>query len=320
MRRNRSAFTLVELLVVIAIIGILVALLLPAVNSAREAARKSQCTNNMRQWGLGMMTHMEAKKELPYACGRPIPSGTRHTWVPQLWPYVECKQLSAVYKFDTHFYQLPNALVGTPNTPLSYKIPIYYCASDPWSDSRNDYTRGNYVLNWGIVSWPYSGSVPSTQTANTPQAPFGFADLVSQVQVRKSRVKSFKDGMSKTMLMSEKIIHPAAGSVLNRLDGRGDFFNDDEARAVFMTLSAPNASTPDYTAGTAGYCVNYEKLPCVPLTSATGNHVAARSRHIGGVNVCMGDGSMQFVTDEIASTTWQTMSTMNDGKLQDNSY
>src|SRR4051794_30475170 len=90
-QKKRRAFTLVELLVVIAIIGILVALLLPAVQAAREAARRTKCVNQLKQWSTAMQMHHDVKKRLPSAAysSDGTDNGSRHGWVPYLWPYVE---------------------------------------------------------------------------------------------------------------------------------------------------------------------------------------------------------------------------------------
>ena len=109
--RSRLAFTLVELLVVIAIIGVLVALLLPAVQSAREASRRTQCTNHLRQWTLAMHNYNDTNGALPYG-PREVPSTRRHSWVPALWPYVEQKGIYDQYSWDVGFYLPPNTIGG----------------------------------------------------------------------------------------------------------------------------------------------------------------------------------------------------------------
>src|SRR5215471_4056623 len=98
--RRRRAFTLVELLVVIAIIGVLVALLLPAVQAAREASRRTKCTNNLRQFALAMQNHHDVYQKLPYA-GSTVP--VRRAWVSQLWPYFEQGSISQQYDTTVGF-------------------------------------------------------------------------------------------------------------------------------------------------------------------------------------------------------------------------
>src|SRR5689334_21779051 len=112
---GRKGFTLVELLVVIAIIGILVALLLPAVQAAREAARRTQCTNNLKQWTLGMQNHHSTFNK--FNCAgyvRHVPGSNpdttvRQSWPPQLWPYMEETALASQWNVNQNFYSPPNA-------------------------------------------------------------------------------------------------------------------------------------------------------------------------------------------------------------------
>jgi prepilin-type N-terminal cleavage/methylation domain-containing protein len=131
----RLAFTLVELLVVIAIIGVLVALLLPAVQSARESSRRMQCTNQVKQWVLAMHNYNDTNLVMPYG-PREIPATRRHSWVPALWPFIEQQGLYSEYNFNVGFYLPPNTIGGgnaaTANLdgPTGKRVKIYYCPSD----------------------------------------------------------------------------------------------------------------------------------------------------------------------------------------------
>src|SRR6188768_81913 len=147
MRRFRNAnvnmrthgFTLVELLVVIAIIGILVALLLPAVQAAREASWRAKCVNTMKQWAIGMQMHHDVKKKLPPGgwSSDGTDTGNRHGWVVYLWPYVEETALASRYNYNvrystpTNCYKMNHPVQSEiDNAPSNIQIPLYYCPSD----------------------------------------------------------------------------------------------------------------------------------------------------------------------------------------------
>src|SRR5213082_1706500 len=105
-----SGFTLVELLVVIAIIGILVALLLPAIQAAREAGRRATCQNTLRQWGIAMQNYHSAKNKLP----GPLRTNKRRVWVVYTWPYLEATNHAALFDSTKHFYEGPvNTVAST---------------------------------------------------------------------------------------------------------------------------------------------------------------------------------------------------------------
>src|SRR5690606_6282791 len=125
---------------------------------------------------------------------------------------------------------------------------------------------------------------------------------------RRSRIKDFLDGTSKTLLMSEKIMHPRDDVD----DQRGDLLNDDGGGSVFSTVSTPNTSDFDYLKPGFNYCVSVlPDLPCTNGTTATGYYQAARSRHPVGVNAALADGSVRFVSNNIGLNLWKALSTMN---------
>jgi prepilin-type N-terminal cleavage/methylation domain-containing protein len=315
---RRNAFTLVELLVVIAIIGILVALLLPAIQSAREAGRRASCQNTMRQWGVAFQNYHSARNKLPEG-NRTNP---RRVWVVYTWPYMEDQSHAAQYDQTKHFYESPNTVTGTLNGTYAKQVPAYYCASDrPGALWRGDIyyrARGNYVISWAQIAMqstcrPTAATSPPCPAYNPPDAtwgakyglaPFGFQDLVTPYLPRQTSFKDFTDGTSHTMLLSEIIM--AASD--EQFDIRGDMLNDDTPCTMYMTINTPNSGTdtspflpspanpenPPYAAPTAGY-----------------TYKSARSRHPGGVNVIMADSSLRFVNNDIALATWRALGTIS---------
>ncbi len=183
-----QGFTLIELLVVIAIIAILVALLLPAVQSAREAARRSQCSNRLKQWGLALHNYHEQHSLFPMG-----KVNTRHwTFRSMLLPQLEQETLYALVDFD-HSPHCFDYAVNAPDTPTDDRLPLYFCPSDVNADKvfsgfLGDHTAGSYV---GV-----SGDDPTTKNGTFfVNSAIGFHSL--------------SDGSSNTMVMGERGIPSA---------------------------------------------------------------------------------------------------------------
>jgi prepilin-type N-terminal cleavage/methylation domain-containing protein/prepilin-type processing-associated H-X9-DG protein len=306
----KSAFTLVELLVVIAIIGVLVALLLPAVQTAREAARRSQCSNNLKQLGLGVTQYADSYRgALPvgsYACC----SGT---WQVALLPYVEQKALFDQYKgygqinsggeIDT----VNGRYSSSNNVPVtSHQIKVYTCPSDNKVAPRSTITFHNYVANHGNTALarksPY-GVRTNGQPNNFGKAPFISVSNSNQ-NPQIMRIADITDGLSSTMAFSETIKGQYG-------DLRG--FGWWQGGSHFEAYLAPNSNQPDVTEQDI-YCINQRpNPPCTGPTTAAPEGIGARSRHPGGVHVTMCDGSTRFMSDNVNLDTWRFLSTA-DGR------
>jgi prepilin-type N-terminal cleavage/methylation domain-containing protein/prepilin-type processing-associated H-X9-DG protein len=301
--RPRCAFTLIELLVVIAIIAILIGLLLPAVQKVREAAARAQCTNNFKQWGLAMHMYNDTMATLPPGAT----NNPRHTWVPHLWPFIEQGNLQNLYGNPlTQQFYLPNAIItNTVNGACAQQVKLYYCPSDRpgayWKGDPYWRCRGNYAVNWGPVTIPYTG---------TPLfGPFGYQNNNSGSPLL-SALQRIPDGTSNTLLMSEVVLPPVDGDG----DTNGDIMNDDPTTlgGRFMTINPPNSGTDNL-----GYCVQDNRY--APCNTNTPYQVAARSKHTNGVNALLCDGSVHFVANGINVPTWQALGTASGGEPVDES-
>ncbi len=314
---KRSAFTLVELLVVIAIIGILVGLLLPAVQAAREAARRMQCSNNLKQLGLALHNYSDTYNAFPagaYAC-------CWGTWSLSLFPFAEQGNLFNQYQFQGSMGNTNAATRygGALNLPVTrLQMAMLTCPSDSVTASSSVYngvTFHNYVANYGNTAQDRQSPLGVT-SAGTPNvwggAPFvKVAGMTSTPQ--NIKMGELSDGTSNTLLFSETI--QGVGG-----DLRG--FTWFSGGAHFETLIGPNSSSPDVL-DNASYCkgpgttgtLQPSMPPCTGPTTALPSNYAARSRHTGGVQATMGDGSVHFISNSINLDTWRALSTARGGEV-----
>jgi prepilin-type N-terminal cleavage/methylation domain-containing protein/prepilin-type processing-associated H-X9-DG protein len=293
-------FTLVELLVVIAIIGILVALLLPAIQAAREAARRTQCVNTLKQWGLSMQMYHDVKKRLPYGCT----FTPRQSWVMHVWPYIEETSLAEANNIKVDFWVPPVTIEYTLEGLGCKYVPLYYCPSDQQGvdqfDDRYSRRRGNYVVNWGVTEFARVVRDKDLQGI----APFSHIDGRTSTP-RKVSFNDITDGTAKTLMMSEYLM---AHSPKDN-DWRGDIQNN-EGVFRFHTMDTPNSSVADVVAN--GWFQNTGD-PAMPAVAGAFDRQrnASRSRHPGGVNALLCDGSVDFYSNDIALNAWKALGTMN---------
>ncbi|MBW8884620.1 MAG: DUF1559 domain-containing protein [Planctomycetia bacterium] len=304
--RAKLGFTLVELLVVIAIIGVLVALLLPAVQTAREAARRAQCSNNLKQVGLAMTQYADTYKGA-------FPVGEYNwgwgTWLVGLMPYIEQKALFDQYKgFGGITVADVNVVYSaTANLPVTRtQIQAYTCPSDSTTaslGSRSGITYHNYVANHGSTTLQRQatfGTMLNGQPNKFKGAPFIYVgSATSNPQV--VRFADVFDGLSNTLAFSETVQGHA-----NDLRG----FAWWNGGSHFETHLSPNSSQPDILENIS-YCINNDTYnpPCDGPTSANPENIAARSRHPSGVMASLCDGSVRFIPNSINLDIWRAIST-----------
>ncbi|MFO0893144.1 MAG: DUF1559 domain-containing protein [Isosphaeraceae bacterium] len=341
--RRARGFTLIELLVVIAIIAVLISLLLPAVQSAREAARRAQCVNNMKQLGLAMHNYHDVHNVLPpgniskegdpaTGCSRYIFAGCQNTpWFCLMLPQVEQTGLYNAFNFavgmEGPFMPLPVGFFSN-STVFGTKVALFQCPSD--RDNKFQIipayaggalsgpigTKGNYGVSWGNTYW--AQDIPATSAPmldpTTGQVPrftksaFGFYT---------NGLQALTDGTSNTILMAEVLqgdTYDVRGLLWSSIPGGGSFFS----------RLTPNNPVDYYQTGNIGdqlnqpiFCVSepVQGLPCQGNAGDQRAYAGARSRHPGGINILLGDGSVRFLKNSISPPIWLGLNTIAGGEV-----
>jgi prepilin-type N-terminal cleavage/methylation domain-containing protein/prepilin-type processing-associated H-X9-DG protein len=309
-----SGFTLVELLVVITIIGILIALLLPAVQAAREAARRMQCSNNLKQNGLAVANFENLYNALPAGVaftekGQPLEASM---WL-ILQPFVEQANLMATYDFTQRPYTANNAsVVKTP-------IASYLCPSDDAAGRwlLGQYARSNYVACFGSTdfggpNWTGTNFWGTASSGSSADSHLMETDGVFRVQAKRTgrTLSEIKDGTSHTVMASE-VLSGKKDTPADSRDDRGVWFYVEMGSASYTHFLTPNSSAGDYME--SGCCIAGPDMPCKLQASydMAKAYVAARSRHAGGVNALFVDGHVDFYSDNIDTILWRGLSTIS---------
>jgi prepilin-type N-terminal cleavage/methylation domain-containing protein/prepilin-type processing-associated H-X9-DG protein len=345
---RRRGFTLIELLVVIAIIGVLIALLLPAVQAAREAARRAQCVNNLKQLGIAVHNYLDQTKVLPAQCAFPAASdqssGWTYGWVCALLPMMEQGPVYDSLNFSAGLYNNSATANGAANTTAGViQINLLLCPSDGFITppqglaNTKGYGTQNYVGNFGgpgtVKRWsgtivPWSSSAFSL---DNNLGPFG--------------TEGIRDGTSGTALFSERLIGRQDNAVIKT--------NDQDAKRAIFPATNPTAipgsglqfvqsckSLPSTTNSIRSNGNGYFWIGAYPHHVATNAYIhmggpnqlscqnttndsawltfggayaslPPTSNHPGGVNVAMADGSVKFIKDTIDLNTWWALGTRN---------
>jgi prepilin-type N-terminal cleavage/methylation domain-containing protein/prepilin-type processing-associated H-X9-DG protein len=333
MKTLRKAFTLIELLVVIAIIAVLIALLLPAVQQAREAARRSQCKNNLKQIGLALHNYLSTYSEVFPNAGSPYPTElgrypNDHSPLARLLPYTDQVNLHNLINFDIWMgHPNPSVSVFPPEMEEVARtvIPLFLCPSDPAPTTALDslqttvrFAGCNYGANQSDGT-----EVPSNVSENVHPLYKGNGLFWAGANMR---LRDVSDGTSNTVAFAESTRGPGS-------DASSGSTNND-VRLYTMAGSPVHtqaASSPPYPntggyrmitwlRGTApggcvmnGFLTPNSKVPDV--ISGSSKLTAARSYHTGVANILMCDGSVRSVSDSISSTTYRALWTRGGSEV-----
>ncbi|MBA3483108.1 MAG: DUF1559 domain-containing protein [Pirellulales bacterium] len=328
-RKRASAFTLVELLVVIAIIGVLVALLLPAVQAAREAARRSTCQNGIRQLGLALLNYHDVDEQFPPGAqlvlgtgGMNAPHlGTRHlaNWVVSVLPQMEQNGLYNAFDLTKPISDPVNRdFRGAP-------LETMLCPSDAFNrtskfagrnaDEGDNWARGNYGANAGLGFMLLNGAGSQGPSAGGPDAE-GWLDArirgVMGLNVALA-IGDITDGTSQTILVGEL----RAG--LAESDRRGVWALGGPGASGLWAYGSDNALGPNDCRDGSDSLTNCTRAQvdaggadrllaeCMPCDGIDGNiQATVRSSHPGGAMLCFADGSVHFISDYVdKGTSWE---------------
>jgi prepilin-type N-terminal cleavage/methylation domain-containing protein/prepilin-type processing-associated H-X9-DG protein len=334
---HRPAFTLIELLVVIAIIGILMALLLPAIQKVREAANRMKCASNLRQLSVASHNYHNDFNEMPYA--RKYDIWDTYTWTQLLLPYIEQNAIHALY------WTLPQTGYRTsypgPNGPIGNDVRLrearhtalqtYVCPSDKGATGNELGTlpygnrRGNYracVGSGDLYGTPIGQPASNTSFAGVfVTKPNQSVDPGAAVKTAGVRISHIPDGTSNTLLLSEGLV---AAETAGWGGPIGVIIYGNMGGALFSAALTPNSSAPDRPIGP---CPRNQGdtsylAPCQSLggnawwtRSGPGAYTGARSMHAGGVNAVMGDGSARFFANGVDLAVWVALGTKGNSEV-----
>jgi prepilin-type N-terminal cleavage/methylation domain-containing protein/prepilin-type processing-associated H-X9-DG protein len=310
MKRRHSGFTLIELLVVIAVISVLIALLLPAVQSAREAGRRIQCVNNLKQIGLAMHNYHESRQALPGA--DMVYNITELSALSQVLPYLEQTSIYNAINFDFSSQDANNG------TAMMMSISGFICPSDLPDPIPSLGGQTNYMANMGSgIVW----QMAIGGNAGLPQPNGVFYGNSA------TTFAAITDGLSNTSFFSERILADGNNAIVSPI---ADVFfspgfpqtpDDAMQQCLAVNINDLNNQFPLFMGAPwlSGQHIFLHVTP--PDTRSCGFFVALRavmppsSRHPGGVNVLFGDGSVKFVKDSVNLATWRALGTRAGGEV-----
>lgn len=314
MKRQKRGFTLIELLVVIAIIAILISLLLPAVQQAREAARRTQCKNNMKQLGLALHNYHDTHSVFPYAWG-----SNQETWTALILPQLEQANLYNTLEWRNSGLDTWGAFNSPNKTACGVLLPVLRCPSLARREAFSNQGIPNRVpISYRICA----GSTVASDDASTRPAGYNTAQFTALEQANldgimygasKTRMRDITDGTTNTIMVGESYTDPEYVK-----DGQGmDFW-------AFFIPQLNNSSggtwRPGVLTGTEhSECAGSTVVP--PNSSLNPNmhgvlmEMSFGSYHIGGAQFTLADGSVRFISENVDLNLYRALGSVAGGEI-----
>ena len=320
---RRRAFTLIELLVVIAIIAVLIALLLPAVQQAREAARRSQCKNNLKQIGLALHNYHDTYLRFPCPFGIEALSGGAEQWGHSQWvgllPYMDQAPVFNQWNFNAPH----EGWNGNQTLVQNAKLPILKCPSSPLDGTSPNIPGAQLSHYFGI-----SGAVPrgqfvdwtgindqATNNSGVAEQPWGYTSNRGMMTWGGKNISKCTDGTSNTII---------EGEISNYVfDATGNVRDDRRPSRRWSWAMGGLTGWRDWAPQVSNVCIRYAPnsrvlgsngLVWPGWDDASGSNCPLNSAHTGGVHVLMTDGAVRFISDNIDMGTLAILAVRDDGK------
>ncbi|HQX49998.1 MAG TPA: DUF1559 domain-containing protein [Planctomycetaceae bacterium] len=327
----RGGFTLIELLVVIAIIAILIALLLPAVQQAREAARRTQCKNSLKQLGLALHNHHDTFLRLPPGAAQdnqPFSNansgGWGSSWMVFILPYIEQAPMYNAYQLSGN----SGCFNANNNTVVkNVRMPAYACASSVITDFGPSGTQG-MIAHYAGIAGAVNGNIPGYTESRNIAGPHGIISAGGVLFAgSKTNFRDLTDGLTNVIMLGETSDYMRDTTGAARKDWTLGYPYAWTMGTDHDYAASPTSTERVFNTTTIRWKINDKKKSGAGNTGWTGDgttegirndsgvNIPLNSAHVGGVQVLLSDGSVRFLSENIDFATLNRLATRDDGQV-----